>query len=230
MKYRDIRTGIFVKRPNRFIAMVEVDGEEVVCHVKNTGRCRELLVPGCQVYLEPSDKPERKTAYSVIAVKKDRRLINMDSQAPNHVVKEWLKAGNLFGPEAFIYSEKTFQNSRFDFYIESGKRQIYMEVKGVTLEENGVVRFPDAPTERGLRHVEELMDAVDAGYEAWILFVIQMEDVRYFTPNITTQPAFAAMLSRAKEHGVHIAAYECAVTEDTLEITTEVEVRLHELG
>lgn len=230
MRYQNIRTGIFLKRPNRFIAIVNVEGQEMVCHVKNTGRCRELLVPGCTVYLEPARQPERKTAYSLIGVQKGNRLINMDSQAPNHVVKEWLKEGNLFGRDAAIYPEKTFHNSRFDFYIETPEKKIFMEVKGVTLEEDGVVRFPDAPTERGLRHVEELMEAVDEGYEAWVLFVVQMDRVLYFTPNQKTQPAFAAVLREAEAHGVHIAAYECLVTEDTLQITKEVKVLLDETG
>mgnify|MGYP002511549398 FL=1 len=156
MRYKNIREGRFLSRPNRFIARVEIDGQEEICHVKNTGRCRELLVPGASVFLEKSDKKERKTAYDLIAVKKGDRLINMDSQIPNRVVEEWLRKGSLFGEGAYIRPETKYGNSRFDLYLEQGERKIFMEVKGVTLEEDGIARFPDAPTKRGIKHIKEL--------------------------------------------------------------------------
>ena len=163
MKYNKVERGIFKKRPNRFIAYVEINGREEICHVKNTGRCRELLIPGALVFLEESDNPNRKTKYDLIAVEKGNRLINMDSQIPNKVVEEWLKEGNLFGAEAKVRHEVVYGNSRFDLYIESGERKIFMEVKGVTLEENNVVRFPDAPTQRGVKHIQELVKCIKDG-------------------------------------------------------------------
>ena len=191
MKYNKVERGIFKKRPNRFIAYVEINGREEICHVKNTGRCRELLIPGALVFLEESDNPNRKTKYDLIAVEKGNRLINMDSQIPNKVVEEWLKEGNLFGAEANVLHEVVYGNSRFDLYIENGERKIFMEVKGVTLEENNVVRFPDAPTQRGVKHIQELVKCIKDGYEAYLMFVIQMEDVSYFEPNYDTHPEFA---------------------------------------
>ena len=199
MKYNKVEQGIFQKRPNRFIAHVEINGKEEVCHVKNTGRCRELLVPGALVFLEESDNPKRKTKYDLIAVEKGNRLINMDSQIPNKVVEEWLKEGNLFGKEAKVRREVVYGNSRFDLYIESGERKIFMEVKGVTLEENNVVRFPDAPTQRGVKHIQELEKCIKEGYEAYLIFVIQMENVDYFTPNRDTHPEFAEALKTAEK-------------------------------
>ena len=178
MRYENITEGIFLKRPNRFIAHVEIDKRVEVCHVKNTGRCRELLVPGTPVFLEKSSNPNRKTQYDLIAVKKGNRLINMDSQIPNKVVEEWLLKGNLFGEGAVVKREVTYGNSRFDLYIETPDKKCFMEIKGVTLEEDGVVRFPDAPTQRGVKHVKELCRCIEDGYQAYIMFVIQMEDVR----------------------------------------------------
>ena len=218
MKYNKVEQGIFKKRPNRFIAHVEINGKEEVCHVKNTGRCRELLVPGALVFLEESDNPNRKTKYDLIAVEKGKRLINMDSQIPNKVVEEWLKAGNLFGKEAKVRREVVYGNSRFDFYIESGERKIFMEVKGVTLEENNVVRFPDAPTQRGVKHIQELEKCIKDGYEAYLMFVIQMEDVSYFTPNRDTHPEFAEALKTAEKAGVHILAFDCIVRKDLINL------------
>lgn len=226
MLYQEIISGRFIKRPNRFIAHVEVEGNIEICHVKNTGRCRELLIPGATVYLEKSHNPARKTKYSLIGVEKGNRLINMDSQAPNKVVYEWLKAGNLTPNATLIKPETKYKNSRFDFYIETEKEKIFMEVKGVTLEENGIVRFPDAPTERGLKHIEELKQAVKEGFEAYVFFVIQMKGVKYFTPNYETHKAFGDALTKAQEAGVHILAYDCEVTNDSLKIGEEVEVRL----
>lgn len=227
MLYQDIVPGVFIKRPNRFIAQVKIEGSIQICHVKNTGRCRELLVPGVTVYLEKSHNPKRKTQYSLIGVEKGYRLINMDSQAPNKVVQEWLKTGKLLPDTTVIRPETKYGNSRFDFYIETQKQKIFMEVKGVTLEEDGVVKFPDAPTERGLKHIEELCSAVKDGYEAYIFFVVQMHGVRYFTPNNETHKAFGDALIKAKKSGVHILAYDCEVTKDSLKIGEEVEVRLN---
>ena len=226
MNYRNVTEGIFVERPNRFIAIVEIDGTPEVCHVKNTGRCRELLIKGAEVYLTRSDRSDRKTKYDLIAVKKGDRLINIDSQAPNAAVKEWLP--KLFPDGVQFSSEVTFGSSRFDFYVEAPTKRAFLEVKGVTLEEDGIVRFPDAPTERGIKHVEELAECVRQGYEAYILFVIQMSNVRYFTPNDDTHKAFGDALRRASAAGVKILARECFVETDGMTIGGPVEVRLNE--
>lgn len=226
MRYKNIVSGQFLSRPNRFVANVRVGEEELVCHVKNTGRCRELLTPGAQVYLERAENLNRKTLYDLVAVQKGERLINMDSQAPNQAVKEWLEEGILFPDVDLIKPEKTYGASRFDFYIETPAEQIFMEVKGVTLEEDGIVRFPDAPTERGIKHIEELIAATKAGYQAYLLFVIQMKQVRYFAPNDVTHPAFGEALRRAQAAGVHLLAYDCVVTADEMRIDEPVEIRL----
>ena len=228
MKYHNIVKGIFLERPNRFIAYVEVDGKKETVHVKNTGRCRELLTEHAVVYLEKSDNAKRSTAYDLIAVEKNDRIINMDSQAPNRAVGEWLEKGGLFTDLSLVRPETKFGNSRFDFYVEAEDKKIFIEVKGVTLEQDNVVLFPDAPSERALKHITELMEAKEKGYEAYVLFVVQMENVRYFTPNRSTQPAFADILLRAEEAGVHILAYDCMVTPDSMEIQHPVEVRLNE--
>lgn len=226
MKYNKVKTGIFKSRPNRFIAYVEMDGEVKTCHVKNTGRCKELLIPGVTVYLEEQDNPKRKTKYDLIGVQKGNRLINMDSQAPNKVVYEWIMLGGLFPDIKLIKTEKTYGNSRFDLYVETENKQIYIEVKGVTLEEDGIVRFPDAPTERGVKHVRELIACVEEGYEAYIIFVIQMKDVTYFEPNNVTHPAFGEALKEAEEKGVHILAMDCDVEFDQLNVRKNVKVKL----
>ena len=226
MKYSNIVKGKFISRPNRFIARVDIAGVEHTVHVKNTGRCKELLVPGCTVFLEKADNQNRKTLYDLIAVIKGDRVINMDSQAPNAAVKEWLKAGNLFSKNAKIYPEKKYGDSRFDFYIEDGERKAFMEVKGVTLESDGVCAFPDAPTERGVKHIRELIKCMEEGYEAYILFVIQMSPVKYLKPNDVTHKAFGDALREAKKAGVHVLARDCRITIDSMEIMNEVEVRL----
>ena len=226
MQYGQTIEGVFLARPNRFIAHVEVDGETRICHVKNTGRCRELLEDGARVILEKTNNPARKTLYDVIAVYKGDRLINMDSQAPNRVFKEWLEEGHGFPNLTRIQPECRYQNSRFDFYLEADGRPTFVEVKGVTLEENGVVLFPDAPTERGVKHINELIEAVQQGYDAYIFFVVQMEDCDYFTPNRATHPAFADALRRAAQSGVHIRAVNCHVSENTLAIGDYVKVVL----
>lgn len=226
MKYQNVTEGRFLSRLNRFIAYVEIDGRQETVHVKNTGRCRELLQEGAVVYLEKSDKAERKTAYDLIAVRKGDRLINMDSQAPNKVAEEWLLQRTLFPDLVFVRPETVYGNSRFDFYIETKQDKIFMEVKGVTLEEDGVMRFPDAPSERAVKHVEELVKACKEGYQAYILFVIQMKGAAYFTPNRKMHPEFAEALQKAAEAGVHILAYDCHVEPDLLEIADPVEVKI----
>ena len=226
MIYENIVQGRFINRPNRFIAHVEVSGEEQVVHVKNTGRCKELLVPSAVVYLEKSKNPARSTSYDLVAVKKGNRIINMDSQIPNKVVAEWLEKGSFFHDLVSLRPETTYGNSRFDFYVETKTEKVFIEVKGVTLEENGVVRFPDAPSERALKHVEELIKAREAGYRTVIFFVIQMKGVKWFTPNVDIQPEFGESLVRATQAGVEIYAYDCKVTPGTITIDKQVPVAL----
>lgn len=224
MNYSRTVRGIFLNRPNRFIAICLVDGVETTCHVKNTGRCRELLIPGVTVILAPGENPARKTPYDLVAVYKGDRLINMDSQIPNRAAEEFLPT--LFPGDLQIFSERSFGNSRFDFFLIHEGREIYLEVKGVTLEEDGIVRFPDAPTQRGTKHIRELIAAKKAGYGVCLLFVIQMESVRYLTPNDRTDPAFAAALREAADEGVRILAYDCHVTEDSMTLKSPVPVVL----
>ena len=227
MRYERITQGSFLERPNRFLAYAELAGKKEVIHVKNTGRCAELLKPGAVIYVQESQNPERKTKWDLIAVEKGDRIINMDSQIPNRVVQEWIEEGNLFENVRLVKPETTYCNSRFDLYVETGdKRKIFIEVKGVTLEENGVVRFPDAPSERAVKHLEELGHAVKEGYEAYVFFVIQMKGVRYFTPNRDTHPAFCDALKRAQAAGVHVLAYDCEVSADNIEVSEEVPVVL----
>ena len=226
MKYNNTQVCTFISRPNRFIAHVHDGDEEIVAHVKNTGRCRELLIPGCRVIIDKSDNPMRKTPCDLIAVYKGDMLINIDSQAPNKVVGEWLASGAFSDDITLIKPECTYKNSRFDFYIEAEGRKIFAEVKGVTLEENGVVLFPDAPTERGVKHVTELIEAVENGYEAYIFFVVQMTKCRYFVPNEKMHPEFAEALRLAEEKGVKIRALNCRVTENELNIIGDVAVKL----
>ena len=226
MNYDHITEGRFVERPNRFVARVRLNGRVETVHVKNTGRCRELLVPDAKVYLEKSTNPDRATTYDLVAVEKGSRTVNMDSQAPNKAVGEWLKSGGLFTDVTLVRPETKFGNSRFDFYVESGGEKIFIEVKGVTLEEDGVVRFPDAPSDRAVKHVEELIAAKHQGFRVFVLFVIQMEGVNYFTPNRDTHPEFAEALCRASEAGVEVLAYDCRVTPDSMEINAPVRVVL----
>ena len=228
MKYKNTVRAEFCDRPNRFIAHVKINGVMETVHVKNTGRCRELLVPGCAVILEKSDNTARKTAYDLISVCKEGRWINMDSQAPNQAAAEWIQGGGLFPEEVSVYRERKYGNSRFDIYVESPERKAFIEVKGVTLEENNIVRFPDAPTERGLKHVEELAECIQDGYEAYLLFVIQMKDVRKFQPNWNTHHRFGDALKAAREAGVRILAMDCMIGEDFMRIQDPVEVDLEE--
>ena len=226
MQYSHIEEGVFLCRPNRFIAHVALAGREEVCHVKNTGRCRELLVPGATVYLERSDNPRRKTKYDLVAVQKGGLLINMDAQAPNRVFQEWAAAGNFLPDVRSIRPESTYGASRFDFRLETGEGSTFVEVKGVTLEEGGEARFPDAPTERGVKHLRELQRAAAEGYGAAVFFVIQMKGVSHFRPNDATHPAFGQALREAAAVGVRVCAYDCLVTPDTLTIGQPVPVVL----
>lgn len=226
MKYENIREGIFLSRPNRFIAEVEIDGKVEICHVKNTGRCKELLVTGARVFLEESGNPMRSTKFDLVAVEKGDLLINMDSQAPNKVIYEWLSEGKFFENVSLIKPECKFENSRFDLYVETDRDKIFCEVKGVTLEKDGVVMFPDAPTERGVKHINELISAAEQGYLAYIFFVIQMDRCEYFTPNAETHREFAEALKNASKRGVNIVALTCDVTENSLKIKDFAEIRL----
>ena len=226
MKYENMTVGKFISRPNRFIANVEIDGKIEVCHVKNTGRCRELLTPNATVYVQKNNNPNRKTNFSLIGVLKGDKKINMDSQVTNKVVNEWIHEGNLFDDVTLVKPECKYKNSRFDFYVETKSKKIFIEVKGATLEEEGIVRFPDAPTERGVKHIHELVECINEGYEAYIIFVIQMKDVLYFTPNDETHKAFGDALREAAEKGVHILAVDSEVTEDSIVLRDYVDVRL----
>ncbi|USF26740.1 Sugar fermentation stimulation protein A [Firmicutes bacterium ASF500] len=234
MVYGKILPGVFLARPNRFIAHVEVGGQTEVCHVKNTGRCRELLLPGVRVWLEESANPARKTKYDLIAVEKEREggplLINMDAQAPNKVFGEWAAAGGLGFVPTLLRPEMTYGNSRLDYYWELSKegetRRGFWEIKGVTLEEGGAARFPDAPTLRGVKHLEELVLARQAGYEAGVCFIVQMEGMNHVAPNDTTHPEFGAALRRAASLGVEVLALECSVEPGRLAVKGQIPVRL----
>lgn len=233
MKYKNIIEGVFLSRPNRFIAKVLVDGREETVHVKNTGRCNELLTPSTKVYLEKSSNPNRKTAFDLVAVEKRRvgkqgLLVNMDSQIPNAVAYEWIKSDKcvLFSQDAVVRREVTFGNSRFDLYVEDKCRKAFVEVKGVTLERDGLALFPDAPTERGVKHIEELVKAKEKGYEAYILFVIQMKEVHSFAPNAEMHKEFADALKKAYKKKVGIIAVDCTVTPDSIVIDKEIQIEL----
>lgn len=226
MKYNKTVAATFSERPNRFVAKVILNGEEISCHVKNTGRCRELLQKGALIYLEDSENPERKYRYSLVTVKKGDRLVNMDSQAPNKAVGEWLRNGGLFKDIKLLKPECRYGSSRFDFYCEYEDKKAYIEVKGVTLENDNVVSFPDAPTERGARHVRELSECIKDGYEAYIIFVVQMKDVLYFEPNAMNDPVFAEALKNAKAQGVNILAVDCSVSSDEMLIKDFVQVKI----
>ena len=219
MRYENVTEGIFISRPNRFIAEVTVNGKKAICHVKNTGRCREILTEGARVLLSRSSDPSRRTEYSLIAVYKGNTLINIDSQAPNKVFYEWVRDGFFVNGLTLIRPETVYGDSRLDLYAEAEGRRIFAEVKGVTLEENGVAMFPDAPTERGLKHVRELIRAVNEGYEAYLVFVIQMSGCRIFTPNKATDPALSSAIREAYDSGVKILCLSCDVTEDSLKIS-----------
>ena len=225
MNYENMVPGRFLARPNRFIAHVEIDGQVEICHVKNTGRCKELLQVGAQVWCQRAANPNRKTKFDLITVKKGHRLINMDSQAPNIAAGEWLTGGGLGQIEA-LRPETFHGDSRYDFSFVKDGRTCFLEVKGVTLENDGVCAFPDAPTDRGAKHLRGLTQAAQEGFGAYVLFVIQMEDVKYLHPNDSTDPEFGKALREAAANGVHVIAVDCQVTEDTMVIGKQVEVRV----
>lgn len=224
MFYKNIAAGKFISRPNRFIANVEIDGKVQVVHVKNTGRCRELLLPGSTVYCEKSDNPKRKTAYDLVAVEKGKLLINMDSQAPNTAFSEFIHDGSFKDGIEYIARERKYKNSRFDFYFKRKGKEYFAEVKGVTLEDEGVVLFPDAPTERGVKHLTELEDAVKNGYGGCVVFVVQLKEAKYFTPNRKTHPEFADKLKEVQKEGVEIFAYTCNVTPNSISLLSQISV------
>lgn len=226
MRYGVVVPGTFLSRPNRFVAHVETAEGPRVCHVKNTGRCQELLVPGCRVYLEQSDNPARKTKYDLIAVEKGDLLVNMDAQAPNKVFREWAESGGFDPAVTAVRPEYTYGVSRLDFCLETPRGLHLVEVKGVTLEEDGAARFPDAPTERGVKHIRELQRAVSQGLDATLCFVIQMKGIRSVAPNDGTHPAFGTALREAAAAGVRVAAWDCDVTPDSLAIRRPVPVIL----
>ena len=225
MHYDNMIPGIFLDRPNRFVAHVEIDGRVEIVHVKNTGRCRELLPKGARVWCQKSSNPNRKTKYDLICVQKGQRLINMDSQAPNVAAGEWLRSGG-FGNVTEVRSEVKFGNSRFDFSFMKDGKPCFMEVKGVTLETDGVCAFPDAPTLRGAKHLRELAEAAKAGYGAYVLFVIQMADVKFLHPNDATDPQFSEALRQAAKGGVQVLAMDCTVTENSMILRQSVPVVL----
>ena len=224
MIYSNVISAIFISRPNRFIANVLLNGSEEIAHIKNTGRCAELFVRGAEVYLQVSNNPERKTKYDVIAVKKGDRIINIDSQIPNKVFGEYVEHGLFLDNVTLLKPEFTYKKSRFDFYIETDTDKIFVEVKGVTLDEDGVARFPDAPTERGIKHLNELSDAVNNGYKAYAVFVIQMKGIKRFEPNYKMHAAFGEALKNAANNGVNVIAYDCVVTYDSIMIDDELPV------
>ena len=224
MKYDNITKGIFISRPNRFIALVDIDGKTETVHVKNTGRCKELLIQGAEVFLEKSSNPGRKTQFDLVAVQKGDLLINMDSQAPNKIFAEWAKT-HIEGL-TLLKSEVTHGDSRYDFYLEAGPKRIFVEVKGVTLEKNGVVMFPDAPTERGLKHLRGLEKCVAEGFCALLVFIVQMERANYFCANAETHLAFAEELRCAKQAGVCVSALNCRVLPDEIVALGEIETQI----
>ncbi len=226
MKYKDIRQAVFLKRLNRFTAEIDVDGKRELCHVKNTGRLKELLVENAEIFIQVHSNPERKTKYSLIAARKGKETVNIDSQVPNKVFYEWAKGGKFIDGITLIKPEKTYGNSRFDCYIEADGRKMFVEVKGVTLEKDGTALFPDAPTERGVKHLKELCHCVGDGYEAYIVFIVQMKGVHSFSPNLLTHREFADTLSECSKNGVNILCLDCIVTPDSIVIDKEVKVNL----
>jgi sugar fermentation stimulation protein A len=228
MTYQTVIEGLFIERPNRFIAKILIEGKEEICHVKNTGRCKELLVPGAVVFLEDHRQniKTRKTKFSLIGVQKGDKLINIDSQAPNKVVGEWLRTEALFSHIQTIKPEYSYKASRFDFFVQTEDKKYLIEVKGVTLEDEGTALFPDAPTMRGLKHIEELCNAQREGYETYLIFVIQMKGVQYFTPNAQMQQAFFDALKEAQKQGVLLLAYDCYIEKDSMVLADPVKIRL----
>ncbi|KNY28489.1 DNA/RNA nuclease SfsA [Pseudobacteroides cellulosolvens] len=227
MKYTKVIKGIFLERPNRFIAKVIINGNEETVHVKNTGRCREILRPGTEVILEETDNKNRKTKYSLIGAYKGNVLINIDSQIPNMVISEAIRNKEIYEFQniTFLKREVTFKNSRFDIYCEGNSRKMFIEVKGVTLEKDKTAMFPDAPTQRGLKHVKELMEAVKMGFEGFVIFLIQMKGVTCFTPNYEMDIKFSEGLKKASKNGVKILAFDSIVEEDGIILGESINVR-----
>jgi len=226
MEYSNATEAIFLERPNRFIAYAKVHGKTETIHVKNTGRCKELLIPGVRILVTYCDNPDRKTKYDLIAVYKGGLLINMDSQAPNPVVEEWLYTKKYFPDISYVKREKTYGQSRFDLYVEYQDKKAFIEVKGVTLETRGIARFPDAPTLRGIKHLEELGRCIKEGYEAYVIFVIQMKGIEKFEPNWGIHELFGVTLQKAERAGVQILAYDCRVTQDTIILDAPIPIDL----
>jgi len=226
MQYTDIKPAKFLSRANRFLCCIEIDGAQEACHVKNTGRLKELLLPGAAVFVREHRRPHRKTKYDLIGVYKGTRLVNVDSQVPNRVFQEWVEASGFFPGLSLIKPEFRYQQSRFDFYLEARQRKILVEVKGVTLEIDGVAMFPDAPTERGVKHILELASSIADGYEPYVFFVVQMKGVHCFTPNAKTHPAFAQALQEAAAKGVNVLALDCVVTPDSIRVADFIPIRL----
>lgn len=229
MQYESLIEGKFVRRCNRFIAEVLIEDKIEAVHVRNTGRLKELFVEGAAVGLLPASNPDRKTKFSLICVQKNGQWVNIDSTAPNQIVEEMVREGRLFSDITYIRREKVFGNSRFDLYLEHGNIGHYVEVKGVTLEEDGIARFPDAPTERGIKHIHELIEAKRQGYLASIVFVIQMKGVRAFEPNEKNHPEFAEALREAAGKGVEVIALDCRVGADSLTGDQRIPVYLDSL-
>lgn len=228
MKYAKIQQAKFIERPNRFIAKVDIEGRVETVHVRNTGRCREILTPGTTVFLEDVDKPDRKTRYSLTSAYKGQCLINIDSQIPNPAVGEAIRSGLLdkFQPLNLLKAERVYGESRFDFYYETLTTKGFIEVKGVTLERDGLALFPDAPTERGAKHLHELIKTLSQGYRSYVIFLIQMKGVTCFSPNIAMDPSFANALQKAAEHGVEVLAYDSIITPDEIVLNDPVPVRI----
>lgn len=224
MKYINIRDGIFIERINRFIAHVDINGKIEICHVKNTGRCKEILIKGSKVFVQEFDSKVRKTKFDLISVYKGEKLINIDSQVPNKMFYEWVNSGNLFSDVKIFKSEVFYKNSRFDFYVEYGGKKAFIEIKGVTLEDDGVVLFPDAPTLRGVKHLNELINTKREGYEAYIIFIIQMNGVKYFVPNYDTHKEFGDILSVCNSAGVNILAFDSVVSRDEIYMNNSVKI------
>ena len=224
MIYENIKEGIFIERVNRFIANVSIDGKIETCHVKNTGRCKEILIEGSKVYVQEFDSETRKTKFDLISVYKGNKLINIDSQVTNKMFNEWVKEGNLFNDLKLIKGEVFYKHSRFDFYVEYENKKAFIEIKGVTLEENGVVLFPDAPTTRGVKHLKELISAKEEGYEGYIVFIVQMNGIKYFTPNVKMHKEFGDTLLKCKENGINILAFDSIVESNSISIKNKVEV------
>jgi len=226
MKYENISPAVFLRRPNRFIAHILHEGQEKICHVKNTGRCRELFVPGTDILVQRAANPGRKTEFDLISVYKGDRLINMDAVAPNTVFGEFLKQGGLGAVPELIKPEFRHGDSRFDFYFELNGRKAFAEVKGVTLEQDNIARFPDAPTERGIKHLKGLISCVKEGFDAYAVFVVQMKGIEYFEPNWATHSEFGLVLKKAEESGVKILVYDCEVGTDSLDISASLTYKL----